>query len=285
MRPFVVPFIERRVRAAIVQRGVASRSVPTRAGTIHLYDAKGTGSLPTIVVLHGISASATGFAAIMMRLRSQAKRVIVPDFPGHGLSPEPSVRLTFDALTGAMIGALDDLLGDEEYALVGNSLGGVVALAYAVKRPEKCRGVVLLSPAGAQSSTEEWDALMAAFGMKTRADALRFMARIYHRVPLAAHLIAHELPAAVQRRGVQDLFGSVSRDDVVPAEELTKLTMPILLAWGASERLLPDSHLAWWQKHLPAHAVVERPEGWGHCPHFDQPGRVADRVARFLRPG
>ncbi|MBX3228710.1 MAG: alpha/beta hydrolase [Labilithrix sp.] len=283
MRPVVVPFLERRVRDALVRRGVVSRPVRTPAGRIHLYDARGTGPLPAIVILHGISASATGFAAIMMRLRAQAKRVIVPDYPGHGLSDEPSVRLTFDTLLDAVTGALDGVLGAEDFVLVGNSLGGVVALDYAVKRASQCRGVVLLSPAGAQSSREEFAELVGAFGVKDRRDALRFMARVYHRVPLAAQLIAHELPGTVQRRGVQDLFGSVTHENVVPAEELARLTMPILFAWGASERLLPDSHLAWWQKNLPPHAVIERPEGWGHCPHFDQPAGVAERIASFLR--
>ena len=212
-----------------------------------------------------------------------ATRVLVPDYPGHGLNGDPSVPLTLDTLLDSVGEALDDLLGGEPYALVGNSLGGLVALDYAAKRPAQCRGVVLLSPAGAASSVEDWEALMAAFGMKTRRDALRFMSRIYHRVPFAAQLIAHELPASVQRRGVQDLFGSVSQEISVPAADLAKLTMPILFTWGMSERLLPDAHLAWWRQNLPPHAVIERPEGWGHCPHFDQPGPLAERIAAFLR--
>lgn len=280
----IVPFMERRVREMMIQRGVISRTIATPAGSMHVYDARGTGSLPTVVILHGISASGVGFVPIMMRLRSQAARVLVPDYPGHGLNPDPQGRLTLDALFDSVTAGLDDLLGGEPYALVGNSLGGLVALDYASKRPERCRGVVLLSPAGAASSPEEWDELMAAFGMKTRREALAFMSRIYHRVPLAARLVAHELPSNVRRRGVQDLFGSVSRDRSVPVSELAKLTMPILFTWGTSERLLPASHLDWWKKHLPAHAIVEQPDSWGHCPHFDQPAAVVDRIASFLRP-
>ena len=282
MRPFILPFIERRVRAMMATRGVPARKVETPAGPIHVYDAKGTGSLPTIVLVHGFSASGVGFVPIMMRLRAHAKRVLIPDLPGHGLSGDPSVNLTLDALFDATTAGLDELLGDDDYLLVGNSLGGLVSLAHAAKRPQSCRGIVLLSPAGAVSSRDEWDDLMSAFAMKTRREALHFTARVYHRVPFIARVLAHELPKNLQRRGVQDLLRSFTPDRAIPEGALAELKMPIFLAWGMSERLLPDSHLAWWKKHLPAQAVVERPEGWGHCPHMDQPDQVVDRIVSFF---
>lgn len=282
------------MRAAVTGRGAISRELPTRAGTIHVYDVPGNpnGKLPTIVILHGIAASSAGFAPIFMRLRQHAKRVIVPDYPGHGLSREPSVRLTLDALYDAMTGALDELLGDEPFAIVGNSLGGVVALDYAMKRQERCEGVqgrkplcegvVLFSPAGAASTTDEWNELMGAFGAKTRREAIAFMHRVYHRIPLPAYLLAHELPQTFRARGPSDIFGSVSSETAIPEKELAALKMPILFSWGQSERLLPASHLGWWKSHLPAHAVVEQPVGMGHCPHFDAPQRLADRIVSFL---
>lgn len=273
------------------RRGVTHRYLPTRAGTIHVYDAPnpagatktGNALLPTIVCLHGISASGTSFAPLFMRLREHTKRIIVPDYPGHGLSYEPSVRLTLDALFDGMTDALDTLLDGEPCVLVANSLGGAVALDYAAKRPSNVRAVVLLSPAGAASTVDEWNALMSAFDMPTRKDALVFMKRVYHRLPWIMRLLAHELPANVRRRGVSDLFGSVSHEKQVPGDELAKLPMPILFLWGQSERLLPDSHLAWWKQHLPKQAVIERPEGMGHCPHVDAPGPLARRIVAFLR--
>lgn len=279
-----MPFLERRVRKAVIGRGAISREIETRAGKIHVYDVPGNANakLPTIVICHGIAASSTGFAPIFMRLRQHARRVIVPDYPGHGLSREPSVRLTLDALFDAITSALDQLLDNDEFAIVGNSLGGVVALDYAVKRQERCRGVILLSPAGAASTPDEWNELMRAFGAKTRREAIAFMNRVYHRIPLPGYLLAHELPATFRGRGPTDIFGSVSSDTTVREKELAELTMPILFVWGQSERLLPASHLGWWKSHLPKHAVIEEPAGMGHCPHFDAPQRIADRIVSFL---
>ena len=123
---------------------------------------------------------------------------------------------------------------------------------------------------------------MSAFGAKTRREAIAFMNRIYHRIPFPAYLVAHELPEQVRRRGPTDIFGSVSSDSAVPEADLAGLKMPILFLWGQSERLLPASHLAWWKSHLPKQAVVEEPRRMGHCPHFDAPERLAERIVSFL---
>jgi pimeloyl-ACP methyl ester carboxylesterase len=57
--------------------------------------------------------------------------------------------------------------------------------------------------------------------------------------------------------------------------------MPILLLWGQSERLLPRSSLAYFRHHLPRHAVIEEPVGFGHCPHLDDAARLAERLVEF----
>lgn len=287
MRPILIPFLERAVRKSLSKKGVGHRFVSTSAGRIHMYDVPGNGELPTVVLLHGISASGTSFAPLFMRLRPHVQRILVPDYPDHGLSDKPTVTLTLDALFAAMEGALDELLGDSPCVVIGNSLGGAVGLDYVAKRdakrPGSVKSVILLSPAGAQSSEEEWRDLMKLFGMRNRREGVAFMRRVYHRMPPLMHLLAHELPANVRRRGVADLFASVSSESQVPSEELGKLTMPMLFLWGQSERLLPDAHLDWWKKNLPKHAVVEQPEGMGHCPHVDAPGPLSHRIVAFLR--
>ena len=174
MGPFLLPFLERTVRRSIVKKGVDTRYVNTSAGPIHVYDAPGNGNLPPIVVLHGIAASGTGFAPFFMRLRSHTKRIIVPDYPGHGFSRDPTVHLDAEALFSSVRGGLDSLLGEQECILVGNSLGGVVALDYALHGKAKPKALVLVSPAGAPSTEDEWIELKGAFEFKNRREALAF---------------------------------------------------------------------------------------------------------------
>ena len=281
-RPILIPLAERLGRHVLRRQGITSRFVPTPEGRIHVFEADGTGTLPTIVLLHGISSTGLAFAALMQRLLPHAKRVVVPDYPGHGFSVEPTSRLTPAKLFATMSTVLD-ALASEEVILVGNSLGGAVALHHAIARPERVKALVLLSPAGAHATDEEWTALRRTFDVATRAEAVAFLDRLYHKTPWPMRLLAHELPASFQRLAVRDLLTSASNADAVVPEALRALKMPLFFFWGRSERLLPDTFLAWFEQHLPSHAIVDRPEGFGHCPHFDSPAKLAARITEFLK--
>jgi pimeloyl-ACP methyl ester carboxylesterase len=283
MRPVLIPLMERLGRAALRSRGLGTREARTPLGPIHVYDGRGRGSLPPVVLLHGIGSSATPFAPLIGRLLPQVRRIVAPDYPGHGFSDTPGAQVTPLALFEAMTTALDGLL-DEPAVLVGNSLGGAIALHYAIARPDRVAGLVLLSPAGARSTDEEWRDLVASFDLRSRADAVAFLDRLYHRLPLVARLVAHELAdATMNRPAVRQILASATSDNAHPPEALAALPMPVLLIWGRSERLLPESHFEYYRKHLPHHAVLERPERLGHVPQGDSPQRVANRIVKFLR--
>jgi pimeloyl-ACP methyl ester carboxylesterase len=279
--PIFLPLLEHGTRRALRRNGVGSRHHATRVGRVHVYDAPGTGTAPTIVLMHGISATAASFAPVIARLRGHARRVIAVDFPGHGFSDPSTTTLTPDLLVDA-VGDVLTSLTSEPHVLVGNSLGGAVATHLAIRHPERTRALVLLSPAGAASSDSEWNALRAAFRLTSRRDALAFIARVQDNPPWLAQLVAHELVARTRRPAVRDLLDTTTPEHWIQRGELATLRMPILLWWGRSERLLPASHLAWWQANLPHHAIVEQPDGIGHCPHLDAPSRVADRIAAFV---
>ena len=254
------------------------RWVDTPLGPVHTYDVPGRGSLAPTVLLHGLGASATPFGPMMGRLQPHVRRLVAPDYPGHGFSGEAEGIVTPTALFEAMTAALDALVA-EPAVLVGNSLGGAVAMHYAMSRPDRVRALVLLSPAGARFTREEWDAFTASIHLRSRADALAFLSNVYHRVPRAARLLAHEIPAAtMMRRAVREILAGASIDGVYH-DAFAHLKMPILFVWGKSERFLPASHLTWFRENLPAHAIIEEPEGIGHVP----PARIAERILRFAR--
>lgn len=280
MKPVVIPAFERLGRRALVRRGLASRE----AAGLHVYEARGGGDAPPIVVLHGIGSSATAFGPLLGRLAKQTSRLVAPDLPGHGFSPELGRRLTVQELLATMTGALDALL-DEPAVVVGNSLGGAVALHYAVTRPERVRALALVSPAGAPGSDDQWRALIAQFALRTSRDGLAFVDKLYAKRPWFGRLLAREIPALMARPAVQDILATAvgSNEHLPQPRAVAALRMPTLLVWGRQERLLPDWVLAYFRAHLPAHAVVEQPDGYGHCPHFDDPRGLANRLVEFAR--
>lgn len=281
MKAVLVPLAERIGRLALRRRGVTARWVETPHGRLHVYDAQGRGTLPPIVLLHGLGSASTPFGPVLARLRPHTRRVVAPDLLGHGFSDEHA-KLTPEVLFDSISNALEQLV-DEPAILVGNSLGGAVALHYAMSHTARVRALVLVSPAGAHSSAEEWDELRRTFSLGSRKEARAFIDRLYHRPPWITHLIAHELPSVMARRSVKDLVHGASNDHFVKPDELRALQMPILFLWGESERLLPDSHFDYFARHLPKHAVIERPRGFGHCPHFDDPGELVRRITAFAR--
>jgi pimeloyl-ACP methyl ester carboxylesterase len=277
----LLPFVEMAARLSLNMRGIESRMVDTGSARLHLYDARGQGALPSTVVLHGLGSAATPFGRLLLGLRPHVRRVLVPDLPGHGFSEAPGATVSADTLFATVAELLDPLAG-EPLALVGNSLGGALALRYALEHPGRLRALILISPAGAQMTPPEWQALLESFRMQSVEDARRLLSRLYHRTPIYMPVFASGLRDSLQRKAVVDMLQSVTPLDLLSAERLGELTVPTLLLWGQSERLLPASSLAYFRRHLPAHVVIEEPAGFGHCPHIDDPARLAQRVVDFI---
>ncbi len=278
----LLPYLQRAARLALNLQGLASRTFATELGQVHAYDGSGEGALPATVVLHGIGSAATQFGRLLLNLQPHVSRLLAPDLPGHGFSAPPSRSLTPELLFAALCELLD-AWDQQRFVLVGNSLGGALSLRYALEYPARVQALVLISPAGAQMTPLEWRGLLDSFRMPTNAHARRFLDRLYHRTPIYMPAFASGLRASMQSQAVADMLQSSSPADLPAPERLRELRVPTLLLWGRSERLLPASSLDYFRRHLPEHTVIEEPEGFGHCPHIDDPARLAQRIVAFMR--
>jgi pimeloyl-ACP methyl ester carboxylesterase len=276
----VLPAIERLGRFALNRRGLASRHVHTRIGRVHAYDGRGRGALPPTLVMHGLGSAATPFGGVLARLQERVRRVVAPELPGHGFSEAPREPLTPELLFETMRGVFDTLV-DEPFVVCGNSLGGILAMRFAIERPDRVRALVLVSPAGARLPEHELETVKKRFDVRSRRETLALMKRLYHRPPWFLPLVAGDIQAMMRRPVVRDILAHASPEHGPAPEELAALPMPVLLLWGRSERLLPARSLDYFREALPKHAVIEEPEGKGHCPHFDDPAWVASRILRF----
>jgi pimeloyl-ACP methyl ester carboxylesterase len=274
MRPHLLPVVERAARFALNRRGFASRTVTTKVGTLHAFDAPGQGPIPTMVVLHGIGSAATSFGQLLTLLRPHARRVVAPDLPGHGFSDPPRVRLTPEVLFAAASEALSELVAeDEPMVLIGNSLGGAIALRYAIENPGRVVALVLISPAGAHMSLAEWEELVSAFKITSAADARRLLARLYHRPPWYMPAVAPSFCDVMKRQAVRDVLETATPADWLGPDRLGTLSMPVLLLWGQSERVLPSSALEYFRAGgVRALSSLRRPAPVGRA-HRELRGR------------
>lgn len=245
------------------------------------YIEKARPSQPTVVFIHGFSAAAAHFDRVMPWYFERGYNVLAMDLPDHGSSTPHGEGLSPSTIFSTLVDFLEKI-APEKFYLVGNSLGGSLALLYAIHHPERLSGVVALSPAGGFDSEKDWDEFRKTMRIRTVNDARVFLKKIFVKTPLYAPLLYPFVLINMKRPGVRELLESTSFADFAEGARLNDVKVPLLFVWGKEEKLFPQKNLAWFRKHLPKHAVVETPENVGHCPQFDSVPWLNARMERFF---
>ncbi len=219
------------IRRTLIASGVSSEVIRLRGTDVHFYRAEGSRRGPPLMLVHGLGSSANAFFRTLSPLAKSFSSVFAVDLPGNGFSPLPHagpmpVREQVDLL----LEFRRRVIGQPVF-LLGNSLGGGMALNMAFEQPDSLCALGLVSPAGAQITEERFRQLLQSF----------------------------------QVQGAQ----------------LSALSMPTLLIWGQSEKLLPYEGLDFFRAHLPAHAEIHEVKGFGHMPQMEHPRAFVDRVKKF----
>ncbi len=110
---------------------------------LHVVEA---GEGPALVLLHGLSATHANWE-YTIRAFADRWHVVAPDLPGHGRSAKPDAPYTIDFYAG-VIRSLGRELGIDEAVVIGNSLGGQIAIELGLAYPAWTRALVLAAPAG-----------------------------------------------------------------------------------------------------------------------------------------
>lgn len=268
--------------ASLRLRGAVSHHVQTAVGRMHVLDVPGRGPLPPLVLLHGLSSCSADFSAMFSRLRDYTQRIIAPDLPGHGWSDAPPDASGIEDIIGSLVHTLDEVL-DRPAFVFGNSLGGLVALRYAMAMPRRAAGLFVVSPAGATSNARDEQVLRETVSIRTRTEAIAFVERALPDSGWMTPLLALGVRARLGRPSVRRLVERSDLTGLLHPAALSSLPMPIHWVWGAKERLLPIAHRDFFARHMPAHATCEFPRHFGHAPQVRFPDEVADRLLDFAR--
>lgn len=271
---------EELLRAHLLSRGFAAKSA--RLSNCEMtYLEHRTPNQPLVLFIHGIGGAAVHYDKILRRMTRLGYDVLAPDLPGHGFSDEHELELTPDRIFASLVEFVDKV-APQKFFLVGNSLGGALALRYAIKHPERLLGVAALSPAGGFEDETEWRVFLKGLSLKNSADVKQFFARIYATPPWYLPLIYRFAIHAMNRKGVQDLIATTTLDAFAEGHKLPQLNVPLLFVWGKAEKLFPAKNLLWFKRHLPKHAIIEEPQGVGHCPQLDSAPWLNSRLHDFF---
>lgn len=269
------------VRRGLTFTGVESVRARVLGHEVHYYAARrGGGAGPPLLLVHGLGSNANAFFRTFLPLAKRFSAVYALDLPGNGFSPLPGAgALSLDEHLAVLRAFRRDVVGAPVF-LLGNSLGGGMALKFALEEPQAVRALGLVSPAGARVSEARFAQLVDSFRVADVHGARALAHKLFHRPPLPLLLFADELRKMVSTETVRRLVAEVSVDDLATPEQLAAITMPTLLVWGQSEKLLPYEGLEFFKAHLP-HAEVHEVKGFGHMPQMERPRVLVDRICKF----
>jgi len=247
----------------------------------------------TIVFLHGYAGSGLEGKPVGELLGSRDRRLLCPDWPGMGRS-EALPEYSMTALV-AWLEAFVEAEGLEDFVLAGHSLGGQLAIRYALAHPDKVRALVLIAPEGFRGEEGEFYRVLSKSPFIVGAGAFLYAPWMYDLTArIQVFHDASRLPSEVmdyaaaanatpvgRRTAYRDITLSVLGTDLVESE-LGSLGMPVLLLWGREDRVLNFSWSARFLQGLPAGAAFVPVEECGHSPHLERPVETARAIGEFL---
>ncbi|QMW24104.1 alpha/beta fold hydrolase [Sandaracinobacteroides saxicola] len=277
--------------------GPASRFIDISPGfTVHVRD-QGRQDAPALILIHGSNASLHTWEPWVARLKDRY-RLISLDLQGHGLTgPIPSGCYT-SACMAETVEAVRAKLGVERAAIAGNSMGGGVALAYALAHPDRTTALILVDSGGVPPVANAPEPDLPLGFRIARMPMLRDLAASITPRALVERSLQQSVsvqsvvtPAAVDRywdllrypgnRAATMVRFSQPRTTITDAT-YAPLKMPVLILWGKEDRLIPVASVAAFQRALPeAKAIIY--SGIGHIPQEETPDRSAADVDSFLR--
>jgi esterase len=276
--------------------GPISRTLTVNGLTLR-YLEWGAAQAPAVVCVHGYTSSAEAFNALARRLQHR-RRLIAMDVRGHGESawaPAGTYRYE-DQVTD--LASLADYLHLERFTLIGTSMGGLIAMAYAGTNAERLAGLVIndigpdLEAAGVQRIMQMVGERPERFA--TLEDAMAYRRQMSPIVASRPLDDQRELALGVLRQQPDGTWGwkmdpGYLRQRVEHGSPqrppalwpvLERLSCPTLIVWGTDSDVLSETQARRMVAALPKGQLVPVP-GVGHAPTLVEPV-VLTALERFL---
>jgi pimeloyl-ACP methyl ester carboxylesterase len=274
------------------QRRLRFETLDTDAGRISTAQA---GAGPTVIAIHGLGASKASFLPTLEALADDF-RVIAMDLPGFGDSDKPLGAPYHAPFFASAVVALLDALGEDRAHLIGNSLGGRVALEVGLRHPERVERLGLLAPSLAWRRPRKWAGplryVRPELGLLPHTPQRVVRAIVDRVVPGAtegwtAAGIDEFLRAFLTPRG-RAAFYATARQIYLEEPEgekgfwtrLAGLQPDALFVWGRQDRLVPIAFARHVSETAPGARHLEL--NCGHVPQLERPRETHRALIEFL---
>ena len=260
--------------------GVENRSVQVAGHCVH-YLARGPAGGPVVVLVHGLGGQAEDWRNLAPYLAKAGFRVYLPDLPGYGRSERPAdFSYSMHDEAEAVVGFLD-ALGLHRVDLGGWSMGGWIVQIIANEAPGRVARLMLFDSAGIYA-VPDWDTQLFMPANVEQVGQLE--ALLMPHPPNMPGFVARDILrlSIEHRRVVQRAMAAMLTGRDVTDNMLPEMKMPVLILWGAEDRITP-LNLAEKMHRLVPQSELDVVAGCGHLAPVQCAGEIGPRVAAFLQ--
>jgi pimeloyl-ACP methyl ester carboxylesterase len=255
--------------------GVESRTVTVDSYRVH-YNVDGPENGPVVVLVHGLGGRAEDWRELAPRLAKAGYHVYMPDLPGYGRSERPA-NFSYSVRDEAavVVGFLDAL------GLKQVDLGGWIVQIIANEHPERVSRLMLFNSAGLFEKPK-WDTRL--FTPQTPAELDQLDALLMPHPPRIPGFIARDVLSISRKHAwvIHRAMDSMLTGRDVTDSLLPHLKMPVLIEWGAEDRITPLSQGEKMHQLVPQ-SKLEIINGCGHLAPVQCAAQAGPAMVEFMR--
>ena len=267
-----------RAGAHLALRGLGCRGFWFRTGEVRLRCWRvGPEDGEPWVMLHGLGSIAASWLALVRELRREC-RIVVPELSWLGGSEVPDGALAVRDGVEVACALIERQFPGRPVTLVGNSLGGWVALRLALLRPELVARLVLVGPGGYRE--QDWEHIEKLIRISDLHDTDRLLAAMFLRAPIPERILRRGFRAAFTSKAVLGAIDKMSEEDALSSEELGRVEVPTALVWGEHDGIFSVAVAEQMAAALPR-GTLYRVETAGHIVQWESPRSLVDAVRDF----
>lgn len=257
-----------------------SKEVLVFGQKIHYVEA---GSGPTVILLHGLGGSSQAWQFNIGPL-AEKFHVVVPDQIGFGKSDKPFVNYRIRTY----VDFLDEFCRElkiERATLVGNSMGGWIAVMFAATFPERVDKLVLVDAAGYAPPKDFDKRTLYALNPTTKAGMKTLVAKVFYNQMFSTDIAIRQAMAARLAAGdgytINSISESILRGEDFLDDVVKTIKRPTLIVWGRQDGLVPLAEGERFNKDIAGSKLIVIDQ-CGHVPNVEKPGEFNAAVLKFL---